>query len=94
MLPVLGLMKGIEQLRSMDNSTQFAQVPTDEIRLDLVRAIESLPPAQREVILLRDLQEMSIGEIANALQITREAAKSRLHRARVMLREFLSEEGP
>jgi RNA polymerase sigma factor (sigma-70 family) len=92
MLPVLGLMKGVEQLRSIDNSTRFAQVPTDEIRLDLVRAIESLPPAQREVILLRDLQEMTIGEIANALQITRGAAKSRLHRARGMLREFLSEE--
>jgi RNA polymerase sigma-70 factor (ECF subfamily) len=42
------------------------------------------------VILLRDLQEMTISEIAQSLHITREAAKSRLHRARSLLREFLS----
>jgi RNA polymerase sigma-70 factor (ECF subfamily) len=89
MLPVLGLMKGVEQLKSMDDSMQLAYMPTDELRLDVVRAIESLSPAHREVILLRDLQEMTIGEIAQSLHITREAVKSRLHRARLLLREFL-----
>jgi RNA polymerase sigma-70 factor (ECF subfamily) len=90
MLPVLGLMRGIEQLKSVDDSMQFAYMPTDELRLDVVRAIESLPPTHREVILLRDLQEMTISEIAQSLHITREATKSRLHRARSLLREFLS----
>jgi RNA polymerase sigma-70 factor (ECF subfamily) len=89
MLPVLGLMRGVEQLKSRDDSMQFAYLPTDELRLDVVRAIESLPPTHREVILLRDLQEMTIGEIAKSLHITRAAAKSRLHRARQLLREFL-----
>jgi RNA polymerase sigma factor (sigma-70 family) len=89
MLPVLGLMKGVEQLKSMDDLMQLAYMPTDELRLDVVRAIESLSPAHREVILLRDLQEMTIGEIAQSLHITREAVKSRLHRARLLLREFL-----
>jgi RNA polymerase sigma-70 factor (ECF subfamily) len=83
-------MRGIEQLKSVDDPMQFAYMPTDELRLDVVRAIESLPPTHREVILLRDLQEMTISEIAQSLHITREATKSRLHRARSLLREFLS----
>jgi RNA polymerase sigma-70 factor (ECF subfamily) len=69
-------------------------MPVEDLRLDVVRAIESLPPTYREVILLRDLQEMTIGEIATALGLTREATKSRLHRARSMVREFLSGEEP
>lgn len=61
-------------------------------RADLIRALESLPAPYREIVLLRDLQEMSIAEIAAALDITREAAKSRLHRARAMVKEYLMHE--
>ena len=46
-------------------------------------AIQSLPEHYREVILLRDIEEMSIDEIAGALGLTRESAKARLHRARM-----------
>ena len=64
-------------------------MPMEDLRIDLVRALESLPPSYREVILLRDMQEMTIEEIARHLNLTREATKSRLHRARTLVREYL-----
>jgi RNA polymerase sigma factor (sigma-70 family) len=59
------------------------------MRIDLVNAIESLSPSHREVLLLRDLEDLTIGEIAGRLGVTREAAKSRLRRARALVREYL-----
>ena len=90
MLPVLAMMKSVEQLKTVEDSNRFAHVPVDDLRLDLVRALESLSQSHREIILLRDLQEMTINEIARSLGITRDATKSRLHRARTLVREFLS----
>ncbi|HEY8697750.1 MAG TPA: sigma-70 family RNA polymerase sigma factor [Rhizomicrobium sp.] len=55
----------------------------------MVNAIESLSPSHREVLLLRDLKDLTIGEIAGRLGVTREAAKSRLRRARTLVREYL-----
>jgi RNA polymerase sigma factor (sigma-70 family) len=52
-------------------------------------ALESLPPHYREIIVLRDLNEMTIGEIAAQLQESRAAVKSRLHCARQLTREYL-----
>ena len=89
MLPALMLMRGIEDLTEIENTARFAHVPTDELRIDLVHALESLSPHLREVILMRDLQEMTIGEIAHALKATRAAVKARLHRARNLIREYL-----
>jgi len=63
--------------------------PTDAIRLDLVSALESLPAHYREIILLRDFEEQSIQDIAAALNLTPAAAKSRLHRARELTREYI-----
>jgi DNA-directed RNA polymerase specialized sigma24 family protein len=42
------------------------------------------------VLVLRDLEELTIGEVAMRLSLSREATKSRLHRARAMIREYLS----
>jgi RNA polymerase sigma factor (sigma-70 family) len=64
--------------------------PMDALRHDLVRAIESLPAHYREVLLLRDVEELTIDEIAQALALSREAAKARLHRARLLVREYLN----
>ncbi|TDP72765.1 RNA polymerase sigma factor [Roseateles toxinivorans] len=61
----------------------------DELRLDLSRALQSLPVHYREVLLLRDFEELSMVEIAERLGLTVAAAKSRLHRAREMAREYL-----
>ena len=63
--------------------------PAPELRLDVAAAIGSLPPHYREVVLLRDVEEMTVDEIGAALALTREAVKARLHRARALLREYL-----
>ena len=89
MLPALIFIKGVEELRSIEDSKRFSRMPVDDLRIDLVRALESLSAQHREVILLRDLQEMTIGEIAQVLGLTSEATKSRLHRARALVREYL-----
>ena len=89
MLPALMLMRGVEELASLEESRELAKVPPDELRIDLVNAIESLSPSHREVLLLRDLEDLTIGEIAGRLGVTREAAKSRLRRARTLVREYL-----
>ena len=57
----------------------------EDLRLDLSRAIRSLPDHYREVILLRDIEELSIEEIAGALGLSRESVKARTHRARMMI---------
>ncbi len=60
-----------------------------EWRHDVAAALESLPAHYRQVVLLRDLEGLTIAEIAARLGLTREAVKSRLHRARVLAREYL-----
>jgi RNA polymerase sigma-70 factor (ECF subfamily) len=55
----------------------------------LASALGSLDPIHREVVLLRDIQELSAPEAAARLGISVEALKSRLHRARVNLRDYV-----
>ncbi len=55
----------------------------------LARALQSLDPAEREVVLLRDIEQFSAPEAAARLGISVQALKSRLHRARVNLREHV-----
>lgn len=93
MLPVLGLMRGVEDLSTIDEARHLSVMPNHDLRLDLVRAIEALPFQYREIIVLRDLEELTINEAASRLGITREATKSRLHRARQFLREYMINDG-
>jgi len=53
------------------------------------RAIASLPPADKEIILLRDLQELSYEEISDVLAIPLGTVKSKLNRARLTLKNRL-----
>ncbi len=63
---------------------------TDEnLRLELAAAIESLPPHYREIVLLRDFEELTMSEFCDRLALTTPAAKSRLRRARSLIREYL-----
>jgi RNA polymerase sigma-70 factor (ECF subfamily) len=55
----------------------------------LAKGLAALDPLHREVVLLRDIQEMSAPEAAARLGISIDALKSRLHRARVSLREHV-----
>jgi RNA polymerase sigma-70 factor (ECF subfamily) len=62
----------------------------DELREILDSAVESLKPAFRTVFVLRDVEELSTEETAEALNISIPAVKSRLLRARLQLREKLT----
>jgi RNA polymerase sigma-70 factor (ECF subfamily) len=65
------------------------QVLRGELGDVIRRAIESLPEQYRAVILLRDVEELSTGETAQVLDITEENVKTRLHRARLSVRQKL-----
>jgi RNA polymerase sigma-70 factor (ECF subfamily) len=62
----------------------------DEVRQEMKRAVEELPPNLRSVFVLRDIEELSTSETADALDLSISAVKSRLMRARLKLREQLS----
>ncbi len=61
-----------------------------EVRLQLDRAIQGLPPKLRAVFLMRDIEGLSIKETGQALDLTETTVKTRLLRARMYLRENLS----
>ncbi|HEX3230128.1 MAG TPA: sigma factor-like helix-turn-helix DNA-binding protein, partial [Pyrinomonadaceae bacterium] len=58
--------------------------------IDLRNAISRLPQHYREILILRDIGGLSSEEAATSLDIPLGAAKSRLHRARQMMRSQLS----
>ena len=62
-----------------------------ELRALIESAIEALPEHYRAVFVMRAVQGMSTAESAECLDITEETAKTRLHRARLLLRETLYE---
>lgn len=70
-----------------DPEEQFAE---EELRQVVQAAIASLPPAYRVVVVMRDLQQMSNEEVAQALGLSLPATKSRLLRARLQLRDKLA----
>jgi RNA polymerase sigma factor (sigma-70 family) len=78
-----------DDISSLDNDLQLSERPDSELRIDIAGAIQSLPIQYRRVLILRDVDEMTIGEIAHALELTRETVKARLHRGRSLVREYL-----
>jgi RNA polymerase sigma-70 factor (ECF subfamily) len=58
-----------------------------QIEAALEQAIGALDPMYREVLLLRDVEGLTAPEVGEVLGLTVEAVKSRLHRARVAVRE-------
>lgn len=63
---------------------------SDEVRLELEQAIRELPESLKAVFIMRELEGFSTVETADALEISEGAAKVRLHRARLWLRERLT----
>jgi RNA polymerase sigma-70 factor (ECF subfamily) len=55
-------------------------------RADLAAVLAGLPPEQREIVLMRFLDDMALDEIAQALEVPLGTIKSRLHRALETLR--------
>lgn len=72
-------------------AARLVGVRDDALRMDVAAAIESLPPEYRALVVMRDLEGLTIGELARRLATTRAAVKGRLHRARALIREYLIE---
>jgi len=75
--------------------TNWREIPAEaleqkELGAILRRAIEGLPEIYRNVVLLRDIEEMDIRETGAALGISEASVKVRLHRARAMLQRVLA----
>ncbi|GAB4528313.1 MAG: sigma-70 family RNA polymerase sigma factor [Anaerolineae bacterium] len=73
----------------------WSQLPEDELlsnelRQEMDQAVSELPEALRVVFILRDLEGLSTAETAEVLELSEGAVKTRLHRARLWLRERLS----
>jgi RNA polymerase sigma-70 factor, ECF subfamily len=67
------------------------QMAQAEARALLESTIEALPPAYRAVFVLRDVEGMDTAETAECLEVSADVVKTRLHRARALLREALLE---
>jgi RNA polymerase sigma-70 factor, ECF subfamily len=69
--------------------TPLDELLTGETRQMLERAIEQLPPTQRRVVTLRDVEGWSSREVCDALEISEANQRVLLHRARTRLRETI-----
>jgi RNA polymerase sigma-70 factor (ECF subfamily) len=86
-----GALEDSEPLAIADWSAQ----PLDELldaetRELLEREVQHLPPNEREVFVLRDIMEQSNADVARELGLSVAAVKSRLHRARLHLRDRMN----
>jgi len=75
--------------------TSWREIPAEaleqkELGNVLRKAIEGLPEIYRNVVLLRDIEEMDIRESAAVLKISEASVKVRLHRARALLQRELA----
>ncbi len=82
---------GLDDVEIVD----WSQVPergaaNSELRDRLWEGIGLLPPDLKAAVVLRDVEGLSNAEAADAIEISVSALKSRLHRARVLLRKHLS----
>jgi RNA polymerase sigma-70 factor, ECF subfamily len=95
------LMEPIEREHAEENTyapREFAdwrEIPSEtlerkEVREKLAQALSSIGQIYREVFVLRDMEHLSIDETAKALGISTASVKTRLLRARLMLRDLLA----
>lgn len=69
------------------------QAATAELRETMEREVNALPDAFRVVLMMRDVEGLSTAETAASLGISEDLVKTRLHRARTMLRDNLYQRG-
>jgi RNA polymerase sigma-70 factor (ECF subfamily) len=67
-----------------------AQMLSHETRQLIEEAIDALPPTYRDVFVLADVEGLPNADIASHLGLSLAAVKSRLHRARLLLRDALA----
>jgi RNA polymerase sigma-70 factor, ECF subfamily len=94
-------MEGIDDRRDEESEytprdfADWREIPSEalerkEVRQRLAEALATLDRKYREVFMLRDMEHLNIQETAEALGITVAAVKTRLLRARLMLRDLLA----
>jgi RNA polymerase sigma-70 factor, ECF subfamily len=99
----LDIMKPLEDQTRKDDEGEYTpkdfadwrEIPSEalerkEVRDVLTSALASLDTKYREVFVLRDVEQLSIAETADAIGISPGAVKTRLLRARLLLRDMLS----
>ena len=74
-----------------DEVTPERVVAGRQIWSHVADAIDGLPPAQRAVLTLRDVEQMDSGEVCKILDITDANQRVLLHRARARIREFIEQ---
>jgi len=84
---------GSEAAFAYDPPTPEANAFSDENRAQLETALLSLPTKYREVLVLKDAEELSYEEIRGILQLPITTLKIRVVRARAMLREIIESQG-
>lgn len=75
--------------RLVDTRSPEEQAAERELTHLLERAIDELPELYRVTIVMREVQQLSVAEIASCLELSEEAVKMRVHRGKAMLREAL-----
>jgi RNA polymerase sigma-70 factor (ECF subfamily) len=82
---------GLEARQVMDPTrSPDEELAGRQVEGALEEAIASLDPMYREVLVLRDVEGLSAPEVAEIMGLTVEAVKSRLHRARLAVREAVA----
>jgi RNA polymerase sigma-70 factor (ECF subfamily) len=77
-------------LQELDERLLAAPDPEPELRDLLVRELSALPFEYRAAVVLRDVEGLTNAEVAEALDISVAAAKSRIHRGRMQIRDALA----
>jgi RNA polymerase sigma-70 factor (ECF subfamily) len=75
-------------LKSSDPSPEAGSANA-EARQMLEEAVDQLPEAYRSVVVMREVEDMSVAETADSLGVSEAVVKTRLHRAHAMLRKAL-----
>jgi RNA polymerase sigma-70 factor (ECF subfamily) len=89
----LQMVEGEESASADSGFRPEAAAEAGELRARIVAALAALPFEYREAVVLRDVAGLSNQEVAAALGVSLAAAKSRIHRGRLQLRDRLEEPG-
>jgi RNA polymerase sigma-70 factor (ECF subfamily) len=91
-IPLMDHRGGERKLEIADwSALPDAQVLRSELRNVLQEAISELPEIYKSVLLLRDVEELSTEEAAQVLDVSEDVVKTRLHRARLAVRQKLDQ---
>ena len=81
----------ISQHNPVDSNTPLMNLVNSELKIILEKAIQQLPEKYRTVFIMREIENMNVAETAECLDLSAVNVKVRLNRAKVMLKNLLSE---